>query len=203
MESKLNKGITENKSLETNNNSETKGIFKIKPETKLSRADEEKFKEQLFDLKSSDYKNNEINAIELKDQLIKELTDNSDYPETINKEVDLSECKTLSTVENRSSREAFDKNKNQLKKEWADKNEQSWPKYESDVIIKDRNGNDKVIRKAGMDYDVHHIVPLKINGENVVDNITPLHCLNHQEVHKVDGACDKLVKTIGGNGYGN
>ncbi|WP_314831109.1 hypothetical protein [uncultured Streptococcus sp.] len=55
-------------------------------------------------------------------------------------------------------RAEFNRLKNSLIDEWELKTGQTWPTYLEDVIGK--NGN--VVRKAGSEYDAHHIILLKI-----------------------------------------
>ena len=93
-------------------------------------------------------------------------------------------------------REEFDENKAKLRKEWEELNHQEWPKYKEDVV----NDDGKVIRKAGDNYDAHHIQPLQLGGENVASNITPLDVNSHREVHSSTGSCKRLVENVkGGN----
>ena len=93
-------------------------------------------------------------------------------------------------------REEFDDNKAKLRKEWEELNHQEWPKYKEDVV----NDDGKVIRKAGDNYDAHHIHPLQLGGENVASNITPLDVNSHREVHSSTGSCKRLVENVkGGN----
>ena len=71
------------------------------------------------------------------------------------------------------------------------------PKYDEDVY----SSNGKMIRKAGGDYDAHHIQPLGMNGQNEASNITPLHANEHydkQGVHAPDSPYSKLDKMLWG-----
>lgn len=93
-------------------------------------------------------------------------------------------------------REEFDYNKAKLRKEWEELNQREWPKYEEDVL----NDDGTVIRKAGDNYDAHHIQPLQLGGENVASNITPLDMNSHKEIHSSTGSCRALVNSVkGGN----
>ena len=61
------------------------------------------------------------------------------------------------------------------------------------------SSNGKMIRKAGGDYDAHHIQPLGMNGKNEASNITPLHANEHydkQGVHAPDSPYSKLDKML-------
>ena len=63
--------------------------------------------------------------------------------------------------------------------------------------------NGKLIRKAGSDYDAHHIQPLGMGGKNEVKNITPLNAEVHydkQGVHSPDSPYTKMDKMLGGAG---
>ena len=56
-----------------------------------------------------------------------------------------------------------------------------------------------MIRKAGGDYDAHHIQPLGMGGKNEASNITPLHANEHydkQGVHAPDSPYSKLDKML-------
>lgn len=92
-------------------------------------------------------------------------------------------------------REAFNDIKADLKSQWEDANGMEWPKYQEDVYSD--NGN--IIRKAGNDYDAHHIRPLCLGGENEASNITPLHARDHydkQGIHATDTPYNKLTKVL-------
>lgn len=90
-------------------------------------------------------------------------------------------------------REEFNEIKPDLKSQWEEIHGVEWPKYREDVYSD--NGN--LIRKAGNDYDAHHIRPLCLGGENLADNITPLHAKDHydkQGVHASETPYDQLTK---------
>lgn len=91
-------------------------------------------------------------------------------------------------------REQFDDNKAKLRKEWESLNNREWPKYKEDVY----NEKGVRIRKAGDNYDAHHIQPLKLGGANEASNITPLDLTKHADIHSVNGSCTKLVNGIEG-----
>ena len=94
-------------------------------------------------------------------------------------------------------RDEFDDLKSGLKKEWEEKNGRPWPKYEHDVY----SANGKLIRKAGSDYDAHHIQPLCLGGKNEVSNITPLRADVHydrQGIHSMDSPYNKICNMLGG-----
>lgn len=91
-------------------------------------------------------------------------------------------------------REQFDDNKARLRKEWESLNNREWPKYKEDVY----NEKGVRIRKAGDNYDAHHIQPLKLGGANEASNITPLDMTKHADVHSANGSCTKLVNRLEG-----
>lgn len=87
--------------------------------------------------------------------------------------------------------------KPELKRQWEIENGRPWPKYETDVY----SASGKLIRKAGSDYDAHHIQPLSLGGKNEASNITPLHAEVHydkQGVHAPNSPYSQLDKALGG-----
>lgn len=132
------------------------------------------------------------------DEYFDDLRSKSDYPETIQERpFETSELEKVSPEEVAEKRGEFDDKKAELKKEWEEENGRPWPKYEHDVY----SSNGKLIRKAGSDYDAHHIQPLGMGGKNEVSNITPLHAEVHydkQGVHAPDSPYIKLDKMLGG-----
>lgn len=127
-----------------------------------------------------------------------DLSDASEYPETLpDKVFDVRTWEKLSPEQTAERREDFDDKKNGLKRAWEEKNGEPWPKYAEDVY----SANGKLIRKAGADYDAHHIQPLCLGGQNEANNITPLHAEVHydkQGIHAFGSAYDEICKTIGG-----
>lgn len=92
-----------------------------------------------------------------------------------------------------AKREIFNEIKHDLKFQWEKLYGQEWPKYREDVYSD--NGN--IIRKAGNDYDSHHIQSLCLGGENKAENITPLHAKDHydkQGIHAMGTPYDQLTK---------
>lgn len=136
------------------------------------------------------------------DKLVQEYFDDlkskSEYPDTIpDKPFDSKELKALSPEENSKMRDEFDDNKAMLKKEWEDANGQAWPKYDHDIY----SANGKLIRKAGSDYDAHHVQPLGMGGKNEASNLTPLSAEVHydkQGVHAPDSPYNRLNQELGG-----
>lgn len=128
---------------------------------------------------------------------VRDLKGKSECPDTIpNKPFDWSDLRILSPEENALMRDEFDDKKAQLKKEWEEVNGQPWPKYDHDIY----SANGKLIRKAGSDYDAHHIQPLGMGGKNEASNITPLNAEVHydkQGVHAPNSPYSKLEKMLG------
>jgi hypothetical protein len=126
----------------------------------------------------------------------KDLKNRSDCPETIkDRPFESKDLKKLSPEETVARRDEFDDKKPELKKQWSEKNGQPWPKYDQDVY----SSNGKKIRKAGSDYDAHHIQPLGMNGKNEASNITPLHANEHydkQGVHAPDSPYSELDRML-------
>ena len=121
------------------------------------------------------------------------------YPETIpGKVFDVQAWEKLSPEQTAERREDFDDKRDTLKRSWEEKNGEPWPKYAEDVY----SANGKLIRRAGADYDAHHVQPLCLGGRNEVDNITPLHAEVHydkQGIHAFGSPYDEICKTLGGN----
>ena len=126
-----------------------------------------------------------------------DLKSNSECPETIpDRPFESSDLEKISPEENAKMREEFVDKKAELKKEWEEMNGRSWPKYEQDVY----SANGKLIRKAGSDYDAHHIQPLGMGGKNEASNLTPLSAEVHydkQGVHAPDSPYSKLDDMLG------
>lgn len=132
---------------------------------------------------------------EFVDAYLNDLKEKSEVPETISDET-LKDIKKISSQEVAAKREEFNDIKSDLKKQWEEKNGMEWPKYDHDVY----SSNGKLIRKAGQDYDAHHIQPLSMGGKNEVSNITPLNAEVHydkQGVHAPNSPYAKLEKTLG------
>lgn len=126
------------------------------------------------------------------------LTPMIECPETIpDNPFRESDFEKRSPEKNAEMREEFAEKRVQLKLEWQEANGRLWTKYEHDVY----SDNNKLIRKAGSDYDVHHIQPLGMGGKNEASNITPLNAEVHydkQGVHAQDSPYSKLDQILGG-----
>lgn len=176
----------------------------IKPEGKLSLNEcydyfDNEFEKKFFNLKDNNETDNPDHMLEkTKNEYIDDLKANSECPETIpDNPFDCSDLKKMQPEEVAERREEFDDKKAQLKKEWEEKNGRPWSKYEHDVY----SSNGKLIRKAGSDYDAHHIQPLGMGGKNEASNITPMNAEVHydkQGVHAPDSPYSKLDKMLGG-----
>lgn len=129
-------------------------------------------------------------------EYLSDLRRTSDCEQTIPKEpFGPQDLEKLTPQETAEKREEFDDLKTELKREWEEKNGCKWPTYEQDVYSE----SGKLIRKAGGDYDAHHIQPLSMGGENEVDNITPVHAESHydrQGIHAPDSAYSRLDQML-------
>lgn len=134
------------------------------------------------------------------DEYIGDLKDKSECPETIpDRPFEASDLEKLSPEETARRREEFDDVKGDLKRQWEAEHGRPWPKYDHDVL----SANGRPIRKAGNDYDAHHIQPLGMGGKNEAKNITPLNAEVHydkQGVHAPDSPYNKIEKMLGGAG---
>ena len=139
------------------------------------------------------YKNK--NILERMEEYFDDLKSKSECPDTIpHNAIDITKLEVQSPDETAKKRDEFDTMKAKLRKEWEKINHREWPKYKEDVV----NEDGKVIRKAGDNYDAHHIQPLKLGGENVASNITPLDVTSHKEIHSTTGSCRALVEGVKG-----
>lgn len=142
----------------------------------------------------------EQNLEQLLADYFEDLKNKSECPDTISeKPFHISDLEKLPPEEVAIRREEFSEAKSNLKKQWEEENGRPWPKYTEDVY----SSNGKLIRKAGSDYDAHHIQPLCMGGKNVASNITPLHAEVHydkQGIHSPDSPYSKIDKALGGNG---
>ena len=146
----------------------------------------------------ADSKRHNIEKEQILAQYFHELHARSEYSSTIPcYPFSSDDLMKLSHDEVSLRRDEFDEVKSKLKREWEILYDHSWPKYETDVF----SLNEKLIRKAGHDYDAHHIQPLGLGGKNEALNITPLHAREHydrQGIHSFDGPYNKLCNLLGG-----
>lgn len=167
----------------------------IKSESDISTKDAKDFWDGCFETDETDVSESDLEKTV--GEYIEDLKEKSECSETIpDKPLEASDLKKRSPEENAEMREEFAEKKAELKKEWEEANGMPWPKYEHDVY----SASGKLIRKAGSDYDAHHILPLGMGGKNEVGNITPLHAEVHydkQGVHASDSPYSKLDQKLG------
>ena len=183
-----------------------KNDFKeIKPQNGMTFDRAKEFVSNFIE-KAREAVNETKDQIELKKECSeyqKELKNYSEVEDTLpNKSFDVGDLKKVSPEENRVLRDEFSNKKNELKAQWEEVNGRSWPKYSEDVYITLKSGETKCIRKAGMDYDAHHIQPLGLGGKNDISNITPLHADIHYDsrgIHAKDSAYSKIVNLLEDN----
>ncbi len=138
------------------------------------------------------------------DNYVNDIRNNSDMPETIPEvPIRTGDLKRVSPEENAQLREIFSDPgfKKELKRQWETANGREWPKYAEDVFITNSRGERVLIRKAGSDYDAHHIHPLCLGGKNEARNLTPLRAevhFDHKGVHAYGSPFDRLTKMLGG-----
>lgn len=172
----------------------------IKPESDITPPDARKHIDSLFD--SAESERNDL--AETLSDYIQDIKDKSDVPETIPENpIDVADLRKLSPEETAPLREQFNnlEFKTELKHQWEAANGQEWPKYTEDVYITNSRGEQVLIRKAGSDYDAHHIHPLSMGGKNEVSNLTPLRAdvhFDHRGVHEPGSPFDQLNSILGG-----
>lgn len=153
---------------------------------------------EVDDLEINERENLEEKLEKLINEYFDDLKSKSECPETIpDRPFEVTDLEKLTPEETEEMRKEFDSKKSKLKEQWEKENERPWPKYEKDVY----SSNRKLIRKAGSDYDAHHIQPISMGGKNEVSNITPLNAEVHydrQGVHSPDSPYNKIETTLGG-----
>lgn len=144
---------------------------------------------------------NQIKDVDIKDlsetikEYISDLKTKSECADTIlSSGLEKAKLEIQSPEKVAELREQFDDNKAKLRKEWESLNNREWPKYKEDVY----NEKGVRVRKAGDNYDAHHIQPLKLGGANEASNITPLDLTKHADIHSANGSCAKLVNRLEG-----
>ena len=181
-----------------------KEYTKIDAPKDMSIKDAKAFFEDFFNSlldndEHAESENPEENLEKLLEDYFDDLKNRSEFPDTLpDKPFSTEDLEKLSPEEVAKRREEFDDKKAELKKQWELENGRPWPKYETDVY----SANGKLIRKAGSDYDAHHIQPLCMGGKNEAKNITPLHAQEHydkQGIHSPDSPYSKIEKSLGGN----
>lgn len=140
--------------------------------------------------------------VELTKEYINDIVKNSTVPDTILKDmVNPEELYRETSDVVAQKRAEFKAKKADLIREWEKETGKEWPRYKEDVVIKLKDGTDMPLHNAGELFDAHHIRPLSWGGENIWQNITPLHADIHFDsrgVHAVESAFDQLSKLMGG-----
>ena len=124
---------------------------------------------------------------------IDDIKSKSEYPETVKikaDEIQLRDC----SKETKEKRVEFEKVKRARIKEWEQKYGREFPKEQKDVVSKDGT----ILKKAGSRYELHHIGPLSLGGDNSLDNLTPMSYSAHKELHGAGSAYSKLRSAVKG-----
>ena len=125
---------------------------------------------------------------------IDDIKSKSEYPETNKSKIDYPQLREIPKEELAEKRNEFEKQKRAFRKAWEEKNGREFPKEKKDVVSEDGT----IIRKAGSCYELHHIVPLSLGGENSLDNLTPMSYSAHKELHGAGSAYSKLRSAVKG-----
>ncbi|HNZ02194.1 MAG TPA: hypothetical protein PKJ34_13340 [Anaerolineaceae bacterium] len=140
----------------------------------------------------------DLDLNQLKENYHQDLLDRSGYPNTIDKNAGFDkEWEKLSPDETAEKRTEYRNEYKNLMSAWEEKHGMPWPTYQEDV----HSPGGDVIKKAGNPYDMHHIHPLGMGGENQVKNITPMHTLEHTDswgIHKPDSPYRQIDAKLGG-----
>jgi hypothetical protein len=188
---------TENLDVEKNDSAEFQSI---QPESGITTDEAKNYWDQTFD-------SSETSEDEIKNTLkayIDDIRQKSDLSETIPEDpIKVEDLRKVSPEENAQLRDQFSDPgfKRELKHQWEEANGREWPKYSEDVYITNARGEQVLIRKAGSDYDAHHIQPLCLGGKNEASNLTPLRAdvhFDHRGVHEFGSPFDQLNKMLGG-----
>ena len=190
---------------ETTEVAETGTYKDIKPDNKEIANEADDFwddvfsEDESFDESETDEEDNAEDDLEKAlDEYFQDLKDKSECPDTIeDRPFGVDDLEKQPPEKTAEMRDQFDDLKAELKRQWEEKYGRPWPKYEHDVY----SSNGKLIRKAGSDYDAHHIQPLGMGGKNEVANITPLNAEVHydkQGVHAPDSPYSRMDKLLGG-----
>ena len=124
---------------------------------------------------------------------IDDVKSKSEYPETVKikaDEIQLRDC----SKETKEKRVEFEGVKRARIKEWEEKYGREFPKEQKDVVSEDGT----ILKKAGSRYELHHIVPLKLGGDNSLDNLTPMSYSAHKALHGAGSAYSKLRSAVKG-----
>lgn len=132
---------------------------------------------------------------EVKDEYFSDLKSMSEYPDTIDDSLKTGDWHKIDPETNGQMRTEFNSKRADMISEWEELNGTSWPKYQEDVY----SSNGKLIRKAGDNYDAHHIQPLTYGGQNTAQNLTPLHANVHfdkQGVHAPNSSYARIEEIL-------
>ena len=131
------------------------------------------------------------------DAFIKDIKAGAEYPETVkNINLDVSQLKDVPENIYKERQAEFKKIKPKLIKEFEEKYGIKYPRHNKDYCL-----NGKVIHKKGDLYDMHHIIPLCLGGENTLENITPMGFKAHFDkhgIHAPNSAFDNICKLVKG-----
>ena len=125
---------------------------------------------------------------------IDDVKSKSEYPETVKIKADEIQLREVPKEEVAEKRKDFEKKKKELIKAWEEKYGREFPKEQKDVVSEDGT----ILKKAGSRYELHHIVPLKLGGDNSLDNLTPMSYSAHKELHGAGSAYSKLRSAVKG-----
>lgn len=175
----------------------------IKPDREENINEVDEFWNNIFsedksfeELEVAEKDNVENDLEKVLDEYFQNLKDKSECSDTIEaRPFELDDLEKQLPEKISEMRDQFDDLKTELKRRWEEKYGRSWPKYEHDIY----SSNGKLIRKAGSDYDAHHIQPLAMGGKNEVTNITPLNAEVHydkQGVHSPDSPYSRMDKIL-------
>lgn len=164
----------------------------------LEKKDEVVNAEEKFNPdKRVERESNEVTEKDIEDY-VKDLKENSEYPETIpEKPFESNDLEKLPPERVREMRSEYKSKRAELISEWEKRTGKEWPRYKEDVY--DVNGNK--IREKGQTYDAHHIKPLEMGGKNTPDNITPIHASVHYDargVHSIDSPFKRIEGKLKG-----
>ncbi|MBB1533054.1 MULTISPECIES: HNH endonuclease signature motif containing protein [Mogibacterium] len=131
------------------------------------------------------------------DAYIKDVKAGAEYPETVkNINLDASQLKDVPENIYKKRQAEFKKIKPKLIKEFEEKHGIKYPRHTKDYYL-----DGKLIHKKGDLYDVHHIKPLCLGGENTIENITPMGFKAHYDkhgIHAPNSAFDNMCKLVKG-----
>jgi hypothetical protein len=179
----------------TSENTESKSLDKISP--KIEEGIGEKFKESIALVAQDSEKIRTV--AEQYHSYCKELESYGvDKKDLAFSTLNIFDAREVSPQECRAKREAFSSMKDKLISQWEEKHDCSWPRYTEDVYYTTKSGDTIMLYQAGDRYEVHHILPLSLGGENKVENITPMRADDHKAVHSSEGALKNLEHTIKG-----